>query len=256
VIHWDGGRHHALRSRAVGYCYLADIPLSILSLLGEFKRVLYVDLDAHHGDGVEFAFNRTEKVVTLSFHVYEPGFFPGTGSGEEAGKGVYNVPLERGMKGVVWEEVVKRGVEMIVEKYDPECFVVQCGCDGTLFRLNEADEGLVTDPHRALQLTTCSFQRVMSFILTLRGERPMLLLGGGGYHAPSTAKHFTLLTALVLGQTLSDDIPLEAEYWEELERDGGIHVGRDTHELDSKGKEEADRLCTALSQRLDKTTLN
>ena len=93
--------------------------------------MLYVDLDAHHGDGVEFAFSRTEKVVTLSFHVYEPGFFPGTGSGEERGKGVFNVPLERGMKGVVWEELVKRGVEMVVEKYDPECFVLQCGCDGT-----------------------------------------------------------------------------------------------------------------------------
>jgi hypothetical protein len=136
--------------------------------------------------------------------------------------------------------------------------VLSCSVDVMvlLFSFDEVDEGLVTDPHRALQLTTYSFQRVMSFILTLRGQRPLLLLGGGGYHAPSTAKHFTLLTALVLGQTLSDDIPLEAEYWEELERDGGIHVGRDTHELDSKGKEEVDRLCTALSQKLDKTALN
>ena len=92
--------------------------------------------------------------------------------------------------------------------------------------------------------------------MTLRGERPALLLGGGGYHAPSTAKHFTLLTALALGQTLSEDIPLEAEYWEELERDGGIHVGRDISELDSKGKDEVDRLCLALSQKLDETTLN
>ena len=215
-----------------------------------------MDLDAHHGDGVEFAFNRTDKVVTLSFHVYEAGFFPGTGSGKEEGKGVYNVPLEKGMKSVIWEDVVKRGVEMVVKKYEPDCFVVQCGCDGTPPSSDDADEGLVTDPHRALQLTTYSFQRVMSFIMTLKGEKPALLLGGGGYHPPSTAKHFTLLTALVLGQKLSEDIPLDAEYWEELERDGGIHVGREGHGLDTRGEEEVERLCIALTQALDKPALN
>jgi histone deacetylase 8 len=131
ILHWDGGRHHALRSSASGYCYLADIPLSILTLLNEFKNVLYIDLDAHHGDGVEFAFGHTEKVITLSFHVYEPGFFPGTGSGNEMGKGVYNVPMERGIKPNVWEETVKRCVEMVWKAYLPQCVVIQCGCDGT-----------------------------------------------------------------------------------------------------------------------------
>ena len=91
---------------------------------------MYIDLDVHHGDGVEFAFSHTKKVVTLSFHVFERGFFPGTGSGEENGKGVYNVPLQRGMKGAVWEETVKRGVEVVYRRYDPECVIVQCGCDG------------------------------------------------------------------------------------------------------------------------------
>jgi acetoin utilization deacetylase AcuC-like enzyme len=132
VIHWDGGRHHALRSSAAGYCYLADIPLSILSLLQNYKTILYIDLDAHHGDGVEYAFAHTEKVITLSFHVHERGFFPGTGSGKETGKGVYNVPFERGTKALVWEETVKRCVGMIWERYTPECIVIQCGCDGIL----------------------------------------------------------------------------------------------------------------------------
>jgi acetoin utilization deacetylase AcuC-like enzyme len=108
--------------------------------------------------------------------------------------------------------------------------------------------GLLTDPHRALRLTTYSFQRVMSYILALK--KPTLLLGGGGYHPSSTAKHFTLLTALVLEKVLDDDIPLEAEYWEELEKDGGIQVGRDS-ELTSEGESEVERLCEILHQKLE-----
>jgi len=95
--------------------------------------VLYIDLDVHHGDGVEFAFAHTEKVITLSFHVFETGFFPGTGSGKETGKGVYNVPFERGTKAAVWEETVKRCVEMVYKSHSPECIVLQCGCDGTRY---------------------------------------------------------------------------------------------------------------------------
>ena len=79
----------------------------------------------------------------------------------------------------------------------------------------------------------------------------MLLLGGGGYHPASTAKHFTLLTALVLGKELDEDIPLEAEYWEELERDGGIHVGRDIKELNPDDECQVESLYTALKGKLD-----
>jgi acetoin utilization deacetylase AcuC-like enzyme len=129
VINWDGGRHHATRSRAVGYCYIADIPLSILTLLHGYKRVLYVDLDAHHGDGVEDAFRHSQRVGTLSFHVFEPGFFPGTG--ETGGKrGKWNVGLERGLKGVIWEGIVVQCLDMVWREFGPDCVVVQCGCDG------------------------------------------------------------------------------------------------------------------------------
>jgi len=95
-----------------------------------YKTILYIDLDVHHGDGVEYAFAHTEKVITLSFHVHEPGFFPGTGDGKEKGKGVYNVPLERNTQARVWEETVKRCVELVWQTYKPECLVIQCGCDG------------------------------------------------------------------------------------------------------------------------------
>ena len=90
-----------------------------------------MDLDAHHGDGVEAAFRQSGRVTTLSFHVFEPGFFPGTGGWRsQGGRGVWNVPLEMGLKGVVWEGIVRRCVEWIWELDEPECLVVQCGCDG------------------------------------------------------------------------------------------------------------------------------
>src|ERR1700731_1160799 len=75
--------------------------------------------------------------------------------------------------------------------------------------------GLITDPHRGLMLTTWSFRRVVEFLIGLGG--PILMLGGGGYHPPSAAKHFALLTGVILGRELEDNIPVEAEYWEELE---------------------------------------
>jgi histone deacetylase 8 len=78
---------------------------------------------------------------------------------------------------------------------------------------------------------------------------PTLLLGGGGYHPPSAAKHFALLTSCVLGKTLDEQIPVDAEYWEELERDGTIHIGRDAG-LTADGEEQVSALCTALEAKL------
>ena len=208
-----------------------------------------MDLDVHHGDGVEFAFAHTEKVITLSFHVHEPGFYPGTGDGKEKGRGVYNVPMPRGTKAPVWEETVKRGVTMVWERYLPDCLVLQCGCDG-ISPSEYTNAGLLTDPHRGMSLTTHAFTRAASYILELC-KVPTLILGGGGYHPPSTAKHFALLTATILGKELDEDIPVDAEYWEELEHDGGIHVGRDT-QMPPDGEEEIERLCEALRQNIDK----
>jgi acetoin utilization deacetylase AcuC-like enzyme len=99
-----------------------------------------------------------------------------------------------------------------------------------------------------MQLTTFAFVRVVKGILGMGG--PVLLVGGGGYHGPSAAKHFACVTGCVLGRELDDEIPVEAEYWEELERDGGIHVGRDSL-LTTDGEKEADVLCAVLKQKLN-----
>jgi histone deacetylase 8 len=77
AVFWDGGRHHAGRSHAAGFCYVNDIVLAIFQLHHVFQKVLYIDIDIHHGDGVEKAFELSPRVFTLSFHRFDAGFFPG-----------------------------------------------------------------------------------------------------------------------------------------------------------------------------------
>ena len=87
AINWSGGWHHAKRDSAAGFCYINDIVLAIHRLQRGFKRIMYVDLDVHHGDGVEDAFSSTDRVLTFSVHQLETGFFPGTGDLTENGFG-------------------------------------------------------------------------------------------------------------------------------------------------------------------------
>lgn len=101
AINWAGGLHHAKKREASGFCYINDIVLGILELLRTFPRVLYVDIDCHHGDGVEEAFYTTDRVMTCSFHKYGE-YFPGTGTMEDRGRNrglgyAINVPLKDGI---------------------------------------------------------------------------------------------------------------------------------------------------------------
>ena len=106
-INWSGGLHHAKRSEAIGFCYLNDCVLAILELLTKYQRVMYIDIDVHHGDGVEEAFFTTDRVLTCSFHKWGD-YFPGTGSINDVGhgKGKYyavNFPCSEGMDDISFE---------------------------------------------------------------------------------------------------------------------------------------------------------
>ncbi len=101
-INWAGGLHHAKKGEASGFCYVNDIVLAILELLKRHRRVLYIDIDVHHGDGVEEAFYVTNRVMTVSFHRFGNGFFPATGGLSDLGAGpgryyAMNVPLRAGL---------------------------------------------------------------------------------------------------------------------------------------------------------------
>ena len=109
AINWAGGLHHAKKREASGFCYINDIVLGILELLRTYPRVLYIDVDCHHGDGVEEAFYTTDRVMTCSFHKFGE-YFPGTGTQEDKGKGkgkgyAVNVPLKDGITDEAFKSV-------------------------------------------------------------------------------------------------------------------------------------------------------
>jgi len=132
AINWAGGLHHAKKAEASGFCYVNDIVLAILELLKYHQRVLYIDIDVHHGDGVEEAFLTTDRVMTFSLHKFGSGFFPGTGDILNVGQGrgcnySINVPLRDGINDAAYESVFKPILNKIMEVYRPEAVVLQCG---------------------------------------------------------------------------------------------------------------------------------
>lgn len=134
AINWAGGLHHAKKSQAHGFCYINDIVLCILELLKYYSRVLYIDLDVHHGDGVEEAFYTTDRVMTVSFHRFGDHFFPGTGGFDDIGAGdgknySLNVPLNSGITDRNYQFVFQTIMTRVMEVYNPSVIVLQCGAD-------------------------------------------------------------------------------------------------------------------------------
>jgi histone deacetylase 1/2 len=131
VMNWSGGMHHAKKGEASGFCYINDIVLAVLELLKQYQRVLYVDIDIHHGDGVEEAFYTTDRVMTVSFHKYGD-FFPGTGAVTDVGHGAgklyaVNVPLKEGMDDDSYQFVFEPVMRAVMERYQPGAIVVCAG---------------------------------------------------------------------------------------------------------------------------------
>ncbi|XP_026572367.1 histone deacetylase 8 isoform X7 [Pseudonaja textilis] len=187
------------RDEASGFCYLNDAVLGILQLRRRFDRVLYVDLDLHHGDGVEDAFSFTSKVMTVSLHKFAPGFFPGTGDVTEVGlgKGRYysvNVPLQDGIKNETYYQLCTAVLKDVYAAFHPGAVVLQLGADT-----------IAGDPMCAFNLTPEGIGKCLNYVL--QWQLPTLILGGGGYHLANTARCWTYLTGVILGKTLPSEIP-------------------------------------------------
>lgn len=209
VVNWFGGWHHGFKDEASGFCYTNDIVLMILTFLENgFKRILYIDLDLHHGNAVEDAFSHTDKVVTFSIHKSEFGFFPGTGAITDIGssKGKYysiNMPLSDGINDQQYTSIFSRIINKLIPKYQPQVVICQCGADT-----------LTGDRMNSFNLTLDSYNNCINKIITF--GTPAVFLGGGGYNIVNTAKLWTSITATVLGKTLDENIP---------EHDLFIHYG-------------------------------
>lgn len=147
VINLGGGRHHAMRNKASGFCYVNDIVLGVQRLLtkgnSSSNSVLCVDIDVHHGDGTQEAFYFSDSVTTISFHLHERGFFPGTGAAGALEQGMsrgkfrnINVPLKRGISDAAYTALFSRVVGHAVEHLKPQVLVLVCGVD-TLSRYEQ-----------------------------------------------------------------------------------------------------------------------
>ncbi len=201
VFNIAGGLHHAAANRASGFCYVNDPVLATLHFVNRGKRVLYVDIDAHHGDGVQWAFYEDPRVLTVSFHQDGRTLFPGTGGLDETGRGegthyAVNVPMLPGTD----DEVFWRGFESVMprlmETFRPDVVVAQLGVDS-----------LLDDPLAALELTTNGFVRAVSFLT--QAAPALLALGGGGYTPGNVARAWTLAWAAMNGLEPADDLPEE-----------------------------------------------
>ncbi len=198
VVNWYGGWHHAQRDEAQGFCYVNDIALAIQELRKRFDRVLYIDLDVHHGNGVENAFLFTDKVFTFSMHLKELGFFPGTGSLNDVGlgKGKWrncNVPLKEGASDKSFSDTFNAIFPQIISAFKPEAIVVQCGADS-----------MAKDPLGGFNLSSDAILNCISKVDELK--LPTLYLGGGGYVKENAARLWALIT-----MRLSDVEPLPVD---------------------------------------------
>ncbi|KAJ3010422.1 hypothetical protein HKX48_007400 [Thoreauomyces humboldtii] len=239
AINWDGGRHHASRDRAAGFCYVSDIVIGVIALQERFKRILYLDMDVHHGDGVESAFLFSPRVYTCSFHLHDPsvGFYPGTGGVVSPGRGkgashALNVPLRRNLRSPSFIRLFRAVTEGIVEAWDPDCVVLQCGADGVDGNLGKGE---------GWNLGCGVVAKCVEVLGQVVKGRPMMLVGGGGYDNPTTARCWAAATAAAIEvahpgrvkvSDVEDDVPEHALWTEYARRAGGGGMRSDDNEKD------------------------
>ncbi|KAF8804773.1 Arginase/deacetylase [Phlegmacium glaucopus] len=226
AICWDGGRHHARKSCASGFCYVADCILAILAIkrgtplnllvppplatVSKKPRIMYLDLDLHYSDAVSDAFyapisSAPPQILTLSIHHSSPGFFPPSAraqlpnvSSPEFDPLTLSIPLRRGASNTTYARIWPI-VEHIKETLLPDYIVVQCGVDA-----------LAGDPCATFNwsLGNCegSLGWCIQRILDWPGKK--LLLGGGGYNSPNAARAWAYLTSIALNNPLSLDVDI------------------------------------------------
>jgi acetoin utilization protein AcuC len=190
-----GGTHHGLAGRANGFCYLNDVVLGILHLrrLG-VERVAYVDLDAHHSDGVEAAFLGDPAVLMISVH--EAGRWPFTGQVSQGN--VVNLAVPAGYNDSEAEVVLERLIRPRVAAFRPGAIVLQCGADS-----------LAEDPLSRLCLSNNAYRRALAALRPLASR--LIVLGGGGYHPWAVGRLWALLWADLAGHAVPEVLPEAAQ---------------------------------------------
>ncbi|KAF7334219.1 Hist-deacetyl domain-containing protein [Mycena sanguinolenta] len=222
AICWDGGRHHAQKAQAAGFCYVADCTLALMALrrltqpspsptagptVARKMRTMYLDLDLHFSDGVSHAFHQTSTgsphLLTFSIHHAAPGFFPVSPLAAQPTANTdpftLSLPLCPGASNRTFARAWQC-VERVREAFDPDYVVLQCGVDG-----------LAGDPCAIFNWSLGPNEGSLGWCVgkvvnEWRGKK--LLLGGGGYDSPNAARAWAYLTSVALGEPLSLDTPI------------------------------------------------
>ena len=184
-----GGFHHAHRSQAEGFCYINDIVIAIKEALNHNVKITYVDIDAHHGNGVQEAFYHENRVQFISMHESGNHIYPYSGFAQETGDGngegyTVNIPLPPQTDDEIYLEVFYKIVIPLIKRFSPDILVAQLGADS-----------MISDPLTDLMLTNNSYTEIIKELRGLCGK--ILATGGGGYDIYRTARCWTLAWAIL-----------------------------------------------------------
>lgn len=249
AVSFYGGLHHAMESRAAGFCYYNDCAVSIKMYRQMFpkKKVLYIDTDVHHGDGTQNAFYLDPNVLTISLHEYSMGFFPQTGRAEEIGAGpgkgyAVNLPLPPLTDDVEYWRAFEDVVIPLWQSYKPDLVFWEVGADAH-----------IGDPLADMMLTYDTYYRLGKTIreLVYNGKRQLVAVGGGGYNPVSTAKVWSIILSEIAGVSLPAILPPE---WVELCKSNGLEINRSgwTDRPTRMDEEHHSKIRRAVDETIDK----
>lgn len=219
----SGGYHHAFPERAAGFCYINDNAIGCSILADAGKRVLYLDVDVHCGDGVAYAFYDRSDVMTISLHENPRMLFPGTGFENEIGEGIgqgfcVNLPLPVGTFDWAYLHAFEAIAMPLIGAFDPDVIVFELGVDT-----------LSGDPLAHLQLTNNTYVEVIHRLLDF--GKPILATGGGGYNVENSVRAWALAWTVFTGEddqlnlgALMGGVMMESTDWQGGLRDRELVV--------------------------------
>lgn len=198
AVNYAGGLHHAMRARASGFCIYNDPAIACGLLADRGMKVAYVDIDAHHGDGVQAAFYDTDRALTISLHQDGRTLFPGTGSADERGTGrgagySVNVPLPPYTDDAAYIRAFDAVVPPLLARYRPDVLVTQQGIDPHF-----------SDPLTHLMVSTHAREHCMRAFRSM--PYPWVAMGGGGYDQDAVRRTWSLEYLVMLGAPVADGL--------------------------------------------------